>query len=77
MTHIEASVAVKNPRINQRPISALRRRTPVLPQLPQKLRGLVEAAYAAYGGAENMTLNDWRDLDLEFNRRLENEYQQR
>jgi hypothetical protein len=66
--------AVKTPRINQQLISPLRRRTPVLPQLPQSLRGLVEAAYAVYGGAENMKLSDWRDLELELTRRLENEH---
>ena len=69
--------AVKTLRINQQPISALRLRTPLLPQLPQRLRGLVEAAYAAYGGAESMKLNDWRDLELQLNRRLKNEDQQR
>jgi hypothetical protein len=34
----------------------------------------MNAAYAAYGGAENMKLNDWRELELELNRRLENEH---
>ena len=67
---------MKKPGTNEhwQPVNALRRRTPVLPQLPQRLRGLVEAAYAAYGGSENMKLDDWRDLELELNRRLENEH---
>jgi hypothetical protein len=63
--------AVKTPKINPQTITALRLHTPVLPQLPQRLRGLVNTVYAAYGRAENMKLNDWRDLELELNRRLE------
>jgi hypothetical protein len=42
-----------------------------LPQFPEKLRRLVEVAYAAYGGAEYMKLSDWRDLELELKRRSE------
>jgi hypothetical protein len=37
----------------------------------------VNAAYAAHEGAENLSLNDWRDLELELERRLENEHQKR
>jgi hypothetical protein len=48
----------------------------VVPQLPYRLRRLLSAAYAAHGGAENMKLKDWRDLELELNRRLENEHQE-
>jgi len=65
--------SVKTPRIN--PLS--RCYAPVLPQLPERFRGFVNAAYAAYGGAENMKLNDWRDLEMQLNRRLKNEDQQR
>jgi hypothetical protein len=55
----------------------LRLHAPVSPQIPARLRGLVNAAYAAHGRAENMSLNDWRDLELELKRRLENENQKR
>ena len=75
MTHIRFE-AVKTPRINPQPTNALTLHAPVLPQLPERLRGLVNAAYAAYGGAENMKLDDWRDLELELKRRLENEHQE-
>jgi hypothetical protein len=67
---------VKTPRINPQPTNAFTLHAPVLPQLPERLRGLVNAAYASYGGAENMKLNDWRDLELELKSRLENEYQE-
>jgi hypothetical protein len=67
--------AVKTPSINPQPTNAFTLHAPVLPQLPERLRGLVNTAYAAYGGAENMKLNDWRELELELKRRLENEHQ--
>jgi hypothetical protein len=66
--------AMKTPRVNPEPTNALMLHAPVLPQLPERLRGLVNAAYAGHGGAENMKLNDWRDLELELKRRLEHEY---
>jgi len=50
--------------------------TPVLPNVPDGFRRLVDAAYASHGGAANMNLKDWRDLELELKRRLENEDQQ-
>ena len=65
---------VKTSRINRQPTNALTLHAFLLPQLPERLRGLMNAAYAAYGGAENMKLNDWRELELELNRRLENEH---
>ncbi len=52
---------------------ALTLRTPVLPRFPERLRQLVNAAYAAHGGAERMSLAEWRDLEQELNRRFENE----
>lgn len=52
-------------------------RTPVLSQVPEVLRRSVEAAYASHGGVEFMKLRDWRDLELELNRKLKNEAQQR
>jgi hypothetical protein len=67
--------AMKTRRINPQPTSALRLHTPVLPQLPERLRRFVNAASVAHGGAESMTLSDWRDLELELKRRLENEQQ--
>jgi hypothetical protein len=69
--------SVKTPGTNQQPTNALTPRAPLLPQLPERFRGFVNAAYSAYGGAENMKLNDWRDLELQLNRRLKNEDQQR
>jgi hypothetical protein len=65
--------AVKTHRINPQPTNALTLHAPVSPQFPERLRGLVNAAYAAHGSAENMSLNDWRDLEMELKRRLENE----
>jgi hypothetical protein len=69
--------SMKTPRINQQPRSVLTPRVPLLPQLPERFRGFVNAAYAAYGGAESMKLNDWRDLEMQLNRRLKNEDEQR
>jgi len=65
---------VKTSGINPQPTNALTLHASVLRQLPQRLRGLLKVAYAAYGGAENMKLNDWRDLELELNQRLKNEH---
>ncbi len=56
-------------------ISALTLHTPVLPQLPARIRRLVNATCAAHGGAERMTLDEWRDLEQELKRKLENEHQ--
>ena len=66
---------MKTHSINPQLTSVLRLHTPVLPQLPERLRRFVNAASAAYGGAESMTLSDWRDLELELKQRLENEQQ--
>jgi len=65
---------VKTPRFNPQSTNALLLHALGLPKLPARLRGLVNAAYAGHGGAENMKLSDWRDLELELKRRLENEY---
>ncbi len=43
------------------------------PRLPGRIRLLLYAAYATRGGSERMTLNDWRDVEEEMKRRLENE----
>lgn len=45
--------------------------TPVTPKLPEKIRQLVSAACAAHGGAEHMTLDQWRDVERELQSRLE------
>ena len=42
---------------------ALKFPTPVLPQLPKKIRRLMEVTYAVHGGAQRMTLDEWRDLE--------------
>ena len=46
-------------------------------KLPERLRGFLNATYTACGRAEKMKLNDWRDLEMELNRKLKNEDQQR
>lgn len=42
------------------------------PQSPtaafERIRRFLNAAYSAYGGAENMSLDKWRDLELELKR---------
>jgi hypothetical protein len=38
----------------------------------RKFRRLVHEALAARGGIGHMTLDDWRDLERELNRRLQN-----
>src|SRR5581483_270123 len=55
-------------------ISARTLHTPVLPPLPERIRLLVNDAYAARGGANRMTLDDWRDAEQEVKQRLENEW---
>ena len=54
--------------------NALTLHTPVLPRLPAKIRRLVRAAYAAHGGAESMKLDEWREMEQELKRTLENEH---
>jgi hypothetical protein len=39
----------------------------------QRIRLLINAACAARAGAGQMTLNDWRDVEQELERRLANE----
>jgi hypothetical protein len=58
---------------HQQATNALNLKVSVLPHLPEKLRRWVNAAYAAHGGAELMTLDDWRELELQLKRRLKNE----
>jgi hypothetical protein len=48
--------------------------TPVLPRLPKSIRQLVNAAYAAHGGAERMRLGEWLAVEEELKQRLKNEY---
>jgi len=47
--------------------------TALLAAVPDSLRRLLRAAYVSHGGAEFMKLSDWRDLETELNRKLENE----
>jgi hypothetical protein len=42
-------------------------------RLPGQICRLVNPACAAHAGAERMTLNDWRDVEQEVKRKLENE----
>jgi hypothetical protein len=67
--------AMKPPVINQKPTNSLRLHGPVLPAFPERLRRLLEATYAAHGGAEYMNLSDWRDLEVELKRRWKYENQ--
>ena len=50
---------------------------PLLPQLPEKFRRLLNATYEAHGGPEHMTLADWRSMEAELKPRLENEQPER
>ena len=43
---------------------------PVLPRLPEEVRRLLNATYAAHGGAEHMSLHVWRDIEQELERGL-------
>ena len=58
---------------HQQSISASTLHTPVLPGLPDSIRRIINATYAAHGGAEHMTLDEWRDLEQQLKRRLQNE----
>lgn len=49
---------------------------PVLPQLPEKILRLMDAAYAARGGAERMSLGQWHDVEEELKSRLEDEHEE-
>jgi hypothetical protein len=44
------------------------------PQFEDRIRLLINAASAARAGTAQMTLNDWRELELEVNERLQNEH---
>ena len=61
------SSAKKRPILNkaQQSIRVLTPHTPVLPRLPNRIRRLVNAAYAARGGAERMSLDQWREVEQE------------
>ncbi len=65
--------AVRTPGINPPATNAFELHTAVLPQSAERLRRWLNTAYAAHGGAESMTLDDWRDLELEFESGLQNE----
>lgn len=44
------------------------------PKFEDRVRLLINAASAARAGTAQMTLNDWRELELEVKERLQNEY---
>jgi hypothetical protein len=44
------------------------------PQLAHQIHLLIDAACAARAGAAQMTLDDWRQVELEVKRRLQNEH---
>jgi hypothetical protein len=46
---------------------------PAAPQVPARIRTLLRAVYASRGGPERMTLDDWRDVEQEIQKRLKNE----
>ena len=56
----------------QRATRADTHHTPAL-SLPEQLRLLVHAACAAFGGMGHMTLDEWRDVEQQLKRRLQNE----
>ncbi len=62
----------KRPTINKyhQPTGAATLHTPVLPRLPGKVLRLLNATYAAHGGAQYMSLDVWRDIEQELKRRL-------
>jgi len=68
---------MRKPTMNkhQQSTSALTLHSPVLPPLPEQIRRLVNVTYSVHGGVEHMSLGDWRDVEQELKRRLENERQ--
>jgi len=58
----------------QHSAGALTLHAPVLPRLPDRIRRLVNAVYAAHGGADHMTLDEWRDVEETLKRKLVNKY---
>ena len=55
------------------PSAALRLLNPVSLRVPEPIRRLLNARYSAKGGPDQMTLDDWRDLELDLDRRLKHE----
>jgi hypothetical protein len=55
-------------------VNAFRLRTPLLPQLPENIRRLLDAAYIEHGGAERMRLGEWLAVEEELKQKLESEY---
>jgi hypothetical protein len=48
--------------------------TPKVPPAPEQLRQRARAIYAARGGMDEMSLNDWFNADQELKRELEGEH---
>jgi hypothetical protein len=51
-------------------MSATAIHTPQLPQDFEKIRRRAQAIYRAWGGMTRMTLNDWREAELELKQEL-------
>lgn len=66
------SDAMKNPRWHNRQhsIGALTLQTLVLPRIPERIRRFLSDTYAANGGPEHMSLNDWIGADEKVERKL-------
>jgi hypothetical protein len=55
-------------------VSAFTLHTLILARVPERIRRFVNATYAANGGPEQMSLNDWIDADEKLERKLKSEY---
>ena len=64
------AIATNKVRKHEQSAGASTLHIPVLPKLPEKLRRLLNATYAAHGGAEHMSLHVWRDIEQELERGL-------
>jgi hypothetical protein len=54
-------------------VGAFTLHTLILPRVPERIRRFVNATYAANGGPEHMSLNNWIDADEKVERKLKNE----
>ena len=57
----------------QRPPRALAAQLFVSPQVPEKIRRLVDTVCAAYGGPERMSLSQWLEAEQQFKTKFQNE----
>lgn len=63
-------ITERNPCGTAKPATRVR---PIRARGENCIRRLIEAASAARAGAAQMTLGDWRDLEMEVQRRLQHE----